>query len=146
MTIVPVEFASPDYDQTVRLRFDVLREPLGLDFTVADLEEEYRSHHLAGFDADFQLLACLVLHPLGESAPGQIKMRQVAVAEAAQGKGMGTHLVRASEAYARELGYTEMVLHARSVAVPFYLRLDYETVGEPFVEVSIEHYRMRKVL
>ncbi len=143
MTIIPIEFASPEYDQTIKLRYDILREPLGLDFSVEDIEVEYLSHHLACFDEHFRLLGCLVLRPL---ADGEIKMRQVAVAQAAQGMGIGTRLVEASEVYARDLGFGEMVLNARTTAVPFYKRMAYDTEGEPFEEVSVEHYKMRKSL
>ena len=39
-----------------------------------------------------------------------------------------------------------MTLHARQVAVPFYERLGYSIVGEPFEEVSIPHFKMEKGL
>jgi predicted GNAT family N-acyltransferase len=39
-----------------------------------------------------------------------------------------------------------MVLNARDTAIPFYLHLGYELVGEPFVEVGIPHRKMRKAL
>jgi predicted GNAT family N-acyltransferase len=53
-------------------------------------------------------------------------------------------MVERSEAIAREHGFTDMILHARESAVPFYERLGYERVGERFEEVSIPHWRMRK--
>jgi predicted GNAT family N-acyltransferase len=39
-----------------------------------------------------------------------------------------------------------MILHARATAVPFYLRLGYTVVGEPFEEVGIPHRGMEKAL
>ncbi len=143
MTVIPIAFASPEYDLAIKLRYDILRLPLGLDFAVADLEKEYNSFHLAYFNEALQMQGCLVLKPL---EGGQIKMRQVAVAENTQGKGIGTHLVNASEVYAKAEGFHEMILHARTTAVPFYLRLGYEKIGEPFEEVTVEHYKMRKAL
>lgn len=141
--IVPVEFGTPEYDETVRLRYDVLREPLGLVFSPDDLAKEYADWHLAAYTAHFQLLGCLVLTPQSE---GRLKMRQVAVAPLAQRRGVGQRLVAASEALARTEGFARIVLHARDTAIPFYEQLGYHCVGEPFTEVGILHRAMEKVL
>jgi predicted GNAT family N-acyltransferase len=89
------------------------------------------------------LLGCLSLLVADDAS---WKMRQVAVAEAVQGKGVGNTLVEASENLARLAGVNSMVLHARETAVPFYLTLGYATVGERFEEVGIPHFKMQKVL
>ncbi|RYG29002.1 GNAT family N-acetyltransferase, partial [bacterium] len=67
------------------------------------------------------------------------KIRQVAVDPMEQGKGLGAALMRAIEPLCDEI-----YLHARDTAVPFYLRLGYQIVGEPFEEVGIPHRAMRK--
>jgi len=73
-------------------------------------------------------------------------MRQVAVTAHLQGKGLGRKLVDFCEDFGRERGFHIMSLHAREVASMFYLKLDYEIVGEPFEEVGLPHYRMEKQL
>ncbi len=143
MPIIQIEFATPEYDEAVRLRYEVLRRPLGLEFTPEQLAAEYADLHLAAYDHSGRLTGYLCLTP-GEA--GTIKMRQVAVAPEWQGHGIGRELVTASEALARRLGFTKMVLHARETAVPFYLRLHYQTVGDRFEEVTIPHFRMEKSL
>lgn len=141
--IYPVEFASPAYDETIALRMKILRTPLGLDFTIADLSREYLDIHLTAYNANFDLLACLVLQDMGD---GVIKMRQVAVDSSLQGKGIGTELVKASEVLAQKHGFQKMVLNARAIAIPFYERLNYEKRGEEFIEVNIPHFKMIKAL
>lgn len=141
--ILSIDFGTPEYDAAVRLRFEVLRRPLGLDFTPEQLAAEYDHHHLAAFDHRGELIACLVLTPAGQE---QVKMRQVAVSPDWQGRGVGRALVEASEALSREKGFARMILHARETAVPFYRKLQYETVGERFEEVNIPHFRMEKPL
>lgn len=137
-----VEHGSEEYEATIRLRDRVLRAPLGLSFTPEQLAAEAADLHLACF-LDGDLAGCLVLTPKdGET----VKMRQVAVSPALQGRGIGRALVEASEAVARERGWREMTLHARQTAVPFYLVLGYEVVGEPFEEVTVPHRAMRKAL
>lgn len=142
MIVVPVAFATPDFDRLLNLRNEILRIPLGLEFKVEDIIQEYDQIHLAAFEED-QLLGCLSFKIIDDST---VKMRQVAIDQDHQGKGIGTHLVAASEAWATNNNYQKITLHARDVAVPFYEKLDYTKVGELFTEVGIDHYRMEKTL
>ncbi|MFN4255589.1 MAG: GNAT family N-acetyltransferase [Saprospiraceae bacterium] len=143
MFIIPIEFATPEYDEAVRLRYDILRAPLGLEYTPEQLAEEWNQHHLAAYDHQNRLVGYLNLTPAGQ---GEVKMRQVAIAQSVQGQGIGRHLVEYSEAFARARGFEKMVLHARETAVPFYLKLGYAIVGEQFEEVTIPHFKMWKNL
>ncbi|MCC6410177.1 MAG: GNAT family N-acetyltransferase [Saprospiraceae bacterium] len=143
MYVIEIEFATPEYDDAVRLRYEVLRKPLGLEYTPEQLAAEYDNYHLAAYTNNGQLIGYLNLTPFEGRA---IKMRQVAVEPHAQGLGTGRKLVEASEILARKMGYQTMVLHARESAVAFYQKLDYKVVGERFEEVSIPHFFMEKAL
>lgn len=141
--IVKIEFGTPEYDEAVQLRYEVLRKPLGLVFTPEQLAAEYSDHHLAAFTAAGALVGYLNLTPVDDQT---IKMRQVAVAPGLQGRGIGNALVAASEDLARRLGFHSMVLHARETAVPFYLKVGYAVAGDRFEEVTIPHFKMEKEL
>ena len=140
--VYPIAHGSKTYNQTVELRRRVLRQPLGLDFSDEELVNESDEYHFAALNSG-DLVGCLILVP---STSGEVKMRQVAIEPAVQGKGIGTLLVEESERFARSNGYTKMTLHARETAVPFYERLGYTVVGDVFEEVTIPHYRMSKSL
>ena len=156
LSLREIVYDSPDYHQSVALRQLILRQPLNLTFTPADLAHDSTDIHLAAFttpaDNATELVATLVLQPLtAHSADTQqarpaIKMRQVAVAEHTQGRGIGRKLVGWSEEVARERGFDRMVLHARKPAVGFYTALGYQCVGDEFIEVGIPHQRMEKAL
>jgi GNAT superfamily N-acetyltransferase len=137
-----IRFGTSEYDACVALRARVLRTPLGLHPAPEERAEEANLRHLGAFDGT-RLVGCLMLHDLGE---GKVRMRQVAVDFDRQKSGLGTRLVHYSEAVAREAGFSEMVLHARKTALPFYERLGYQTYGEPFVEVTLPHFAMRRRL
>lgn len=143
INICQIEFATPEYDESVRLRYKILREPLGLDFSAEDLAAEYADIHLAAYDAHWILRGGLVLSPKSAET---IKMRQVAVDDTIQKNGIGSALVLASEKLAQSLGYKIMELNARDTAIPFYERLNYLKIGDEFVEVNIPHYKMKKEL
>ena len=142
MEVREIPFGTPAFDEALHLRHLILRVPLGLTFRPADIEQEWDSTHL-GIYRGQRLLGVLTMLPLNDR---QVKMRQVAVTEELQGKGIGSMLVRGSERWAAAAGFAEIVLHAREVAVPFYLRMGYERVGERFEEVNIPHFKMRKRL
>lgn len=133
---------SPEYAVEVALRYSILRQPLGLSFSAEQLSAEADSHHI-GCYIDGKLVGCLVLKPIDDR---QIQMRQVAVDEKAQGRGVGRMMVKYSETLARKLGFHEMVVHAREGAVPFYELLAFSKAGDCFDEVTIPHWIMVKVL
>ncbi len=133
---------SENYWSTVALRYKVLRLPLKLDYTYSQLINETNDYHLVAI-LNNEIIACLILSQINDN---QIKMRQVAVSEGFQGKGIGKTLVYYSEEFAKEHGYSEILLHARESAVPFYLRLNYQITGTPFIEVGLPHRIMQKKL
>jgi predicted GNAT family N-acyltransferase len=141
MDCLAVNHFSLEYWQTVELRYQILRLPLQLDFTYQELRQESDSYHLMVVADNQAIMACLVMKPNNAT---EIKMRQVAVADLWQGKGIGKILVKYSEDFSQKLGYQLISLHARETAVPFYLKLGYEIIGEKFEEVGIPHFKMMK--
>lgn len=138
-----VPFATPEYHETILLRDDILRKPLGLEFSPEDLALEYDSYHLVLYDEHLSVAACLVLKPLSEDVA---KMRQVAVRQKYQGMGLGKRLVHLSEIMLVKKGFKKLELHARKNVVPFYEKLGYAVEGKEFKEVGIPHLKMTKPL
>lgn len=133
---------SPEFDAEVRLRDEVLRKPLGLKYTAEDLAAEGANIHFAAFCGEEMVGTLQLLH----TADSEVKMRQVAISPRHQRRGIGKELVKVAEDFARAHSYRTIKLNARDTAVAFYLSLDYELVGEPFVEVTIPHRFMQKLL
>lgn len=136
------DYGSPQYHSSVQLRYRILRVPLGLTFTPEELKKDEHDIHFGLFDGN-EIVACLILSP---QINGRIKMRQVAVDDKLQGKGLGRQLSLAAEDYARQKGFKTVFCHARKVAAPFYLKLGYSIVGDEFTEVGIPHFEMEKEL
>jgi len=141
--ITTFEFGTPAYDESIRLRDDILRKPLNMVFYAEDLVKEFDQTHIGYYDENGRMIGCMVLQDYGNR---QAKMRQVAVAKNQQGKGIGKKMVAFFEAYAQQNGFEKVVLHAREVACPFYDKLGYDRVGERFEEVNIPHFKMEKTL
>ncbi len=146
LTFKTVQHGSADYMDTLVLRDEILRKPLGLVFSPEQLGEEAGDIHLACYHQG-TLTACLVLTPEDDTEGKRtIRMRQVAVIQDQQKGGVGTALVHYAEELSQSLGYELLTAHAREVVLPFYEKLGYRIVGKRFVEVTIPHRKVEKEL
>lgn len=137
-----VQHGSATFARVVALRQAVLRTPLGLHYSAADLAAEHDQFHLALFEDETPLASVI----LQWQRDAQAKMRQMAVDPAFQGMGFGARLVKALEVEAARRSVQRIVLHARASALGFYERLGYTCVGGTFEEVGLPHRRMEKIL
>lgn len=142
MKFAQIQWQSELYEAEIQLRYEMLSAPLGLTFTAQQLAAEEDELHF-GVMQDDRLVACVVVVPKTEQLA---KVRQMAVRPDKQRSGLGRFLIQNVEQHLQELGYKQIELNARVVAVGFYERLGYETVGEEFIEVSIPHFKMTKVI
>ena len=128
--------------QMVKLRDDILRKPIGLRFTQQELEKE-KDNMLIGAFEDEQMLGCCMLV---EKNPEIVRLRQMAVLNDLQGKGIGRALMYFAENLARDRGYKILSMHARKNSAGFYEKMGYKIASEEFTEVTIPHYVMEKQL
>lgn len=142
MALKLIDHGSIEYQQMINLRYDVLRKPLGLSFTPEELEQEKEEILIGAFEEE-KMLGCCMLILQEEKA---CRLRQMAVLNNLQGKGVGRALMLFAETIARDRGFRRITMHARSTAIGFYERLGYKTCGDQFSEVTIPHYEMEKSL
>jgi N-acetylglutamate synthase-like GNAT family acetyltransferase len=142
MALKLIDHGTREYQQMVRLRNDILRKPLGLGFDQQELEEEKNDVLMGAFE-DERILGCCLLTKVDDRT---VRLRQMAVPNNLQGKGIGKALMIFAENIARDLGYKTLIMHARKTAVGFYEKLGYSAIGNEFMEVTLPHYVMEKVL
>jgi GNAT superfamily N-acetyltransferase len=142
MKINIIPYNSPSYHNMVALRYKVLRAPLGLDFTPEQLQPDENRILIGAFQED-TLTGCCIL---SKESPQLLQLRQMAVDDQFQGLGIGKMIVDFAEQWAISHHFSTITLHARYNAVPFYEKLGYIKKGNPFTEVTIEHFVMEKVL
>ena len=95
---------------------------------------------IAAFE-DEDILGCCMLV---EEKADTVRLRQMAVLNDLQGKGIGRALMNFAENLARDRGYKILSMHARKNAVGFYEKMGYKTSGDEFIEVTLPHYVMEK--
>jgi N-acetylglutamate synthase-like GNAT family acetyltransferase len=136
-----IDINDAKYPQVYNLREEVLRKPIGLSLKDENLSADALN---AIFIAEYneEVIGCVMLYPIADEE--KIKLRQMAVYEEWQGRGIGKVLVDAAENYAKDKGYSAIILHARKVSEGFYKKLGYDTTSSEFIEVGIPHVVMEK--
>ena len=142
MALKIIDHGTPEYRQMVKLRDEILRKPLGLGFSEEELEKEKDNMFIAAYDDD-QMLGCCMLV---EENPSIVRLRQMAVLNDLQGKGIGRALMNFAENLARDRGYKIMSMHARKNVVGFYEKIGYKVTSGEFIKITIPHYVMEKQL
>lgn len=142
MPLKQIDHGSKEYEQMVKLRFEILRKPLHLDFSKEELEREKNDILIAAFEDD-KMLGCCLLTKVDKHC---VRLRQMAVQNNLQGKGIGATLMNFAENVARDAGYKKIIMHARKTAIGFYEKLGYSVTGKEFTEISIPHVLMEKKL
>jgi len=129
---------TADYAAMLDLRERILRKPLGLTVTETEKQMDRDDYLLGVFDGN-KIKGCLILQRKGD---GSVKMRQVAVCDSAQGRGIGRKMLCAAYGVMRGWGMAKLYCHARSTAVDFYRQNGWQVTGDTFLEQNIPHCRM----
>ena len=128
MALKIIDHGTPEYEQMIKLRGDILRKPLGLDFSDEELEKEKENLLMGAYEDDVMLGCCMLV----EEKPQNVRLRQMAVINDLQGKGIGKALMQFAENLARDRGYKKITMHARKNAIGFYEKMGYKKMGEEF--------------
>ena len=99
-------------------------------------EHDAEAEHFVAFDGRRMVEGCARMLPDGH-------IGRVAVLRPFRGRGVGTAVMQAVIARAKEKGLASVYLGAQVHAVPFYEKLGFAVEGEPFTEAGIPHRRMR---
>ncbi|MCC5896851.1 MAG: GNAT family N-acetyltransferase [Phormidium sp. BM_Day4_Bin.17] len=138
--------SSPVYQQSLTLRDQVLRQPLGLSIWAENLDPETHHGHFGVIQSSAKLaplLACVVIVPKPQD---RVKLRQMAVLPEVQKQGVGTFLIREIEEYLKQHHVRVINLAARVSAIRFYQKLGYRSISPEFLEVGIPHQTLEKTL
>jgi len=142
MALKIIDHGTPEYQLMVRLRDDILRKPIGLSFTPEELEKEKGNLLIGAFEEE-QILGCCML--VREDS-AKVRLRQMAVLNDLQGKGIGRAMILFAENLARDQGYRILNMHARKPVIGFFEKMGYQVVSEEFLEINLPHVEMEKAL
>ena len=130
-----------EWDKYYQLRYQVLRAPWKQAIGSERNEGDETAQHFAFFE-EGKIIGVGRLDYMSEVIA---QVRFMAIAGNRQGEGIGKKLMQHMEEIAVETGRTELILHAREIALPFYKNLGYTiTEKSHLLFGEIQHYLMRK--
>ncbi len=142
MALKQIDYGTPEHQQMINLRYEILRKPLGLNFTPEELEREKEDILIAAFE-DEKMLGCCFLTRIDTDL---VRLRQMAVQNNLQGKGIGASLMNFAENLARDRRYKIIMMHSRKATVSFFEKQGYKIEGTEFIQLTIPHVLMKKKL
>lgn len=133
LVIRSYEHGSDDDKKGYILRNKILSHSTGVDdralrFVFGSHDSEADQTKLGAFIGD-SMVGTLCLAPMEN---GTVRIKQFAVTDKLQGKGIGKKLLAYAHATAKELGYKRIELSARQNVIGFYAKAGYTAVGELF--------------
>jgi GNAT superfamily N-acetyltransferase len=123
------------YQECLKIRYEVLRKPLGMQITERDRELDLTTTHI---------LLKVDGKPAGTVGLIDNHLRQMAVLQEFQGLKLGVRLVQYLEQLAKTKGIQAIELEARGYAIPFYEKCGYAEYGEFYEKVGMPHRMMKK--
>lgn len=155
-SVVETDETCADFAELKRVRYEVLRRPLGMQATDPHpLDVPGRGFHVVAKQKQQQQMVgtasfAFFFHDddgaSAEEKPTTGRLYQMAVVSSAQRCGVGRQLVERVLSEARARGCSQVVLHARFYAVDFYKKLGFTECGPRFQEIGMEHAEMRLAL
>lgn len=142
MALKQIDYGPAEYQQMINLRYEVLRKPLGINFTKEELEKEKNDILIAAFE-DEKMLGCCFLTRVDNDV---VRLRQMAVQNNVQGKGIGASLINFAENLARDHRYKIITMNARKATTHFFEKQGYKVDGDEFIMLTIPHVVMKKKL
>ena len=128
-----IKYGSDEDQETLKLRNEVMRKPLGRSIYDEDFSCEANQIIIGAFETNSMfsnlLIGCGVLSYQGDNT---WMVEYLCVDSVLQKKGVGSALMQCMEKIAMDRGATKMTLDARLAAVDFYQRFGYVQKGEIF--------------
>ncbi|MGH9177769.1 MAG: GNAT family N-acetyltransferase [Acidimicrobiales bacterium] len=130
-------------EATHDLRRRVLRDHVPGADVVNPEDDQPGVVHLGVVDGEGRVAAVATVSPEPTARrPGRraARLRSMAVHPDQQGQGLGTQLLAALVARARQDGYQVLWANGRDTALAFYRRHGWEVVGDGFESVGLPHH------
>jgi GNAT superfamily N-acetyltransferase len=142
-----IEIRAPkneiEWKQYYDLRYRILRQPWNQPQGSERNEGDVTGIHFALYENE--ILKAIARLDINDEKGAQVRF--MAVETEIQRKGYGKQVMVAIENYCKSISISEIILHAREIAIPFYTSLDYQLVEKSHLLFDeIQHFLMTKKL
>ena len=143
--VLPIEFASPQFDEAFQLRMIELDNPLSREISQEEVEKEYFFFHMAAFNEHHEIIGYLNLGP-HENDLNMLSLSHLVVRKDLKQNGVTALLLSKSEALAINKGFNQIEIEVTEDLIPYYQNADYKKHGRAFTLKGLKHYKMKKNL
>ena len=134
--------SSSEFNEYYKLRWEILRKPLGQKIDSIKDELENTSYHLVALLDEKNIVGVGRLHSLNNE---NSQIRYMAISKKYQKLSIGVKLLKGLELRAKADNKKYIVLHARESALNFYINNGYKIVEKSHLLLGkIQHYLMMK--
>lgn len=143
-----MEIRIIDTESTYPLRIEILRKGIALDYKFVG-DEEKNTFHIGAFIEEecVGIASCMKKEHALFKGENVYQLRGMAVKKDIQKTGIGKEIVLKTEEILKERNASMVWCNAREIAVGFYEKLGYKTIGEKFQIPKVgPHYVMFKSL
>lgn len=137
-----VNFKSPEYFKAIMVRYSVLKKPYGFKFSKEIISQEENEIHLV-YQNNNKIIGTLILSIISKNI---LQLKQFAILDEYQLKGIGSLLYAFTEQYAKVNNYNKIILNARTSALQFYIKHGFIIDGKEYISPRslLPHYKMYK--
>ncbi|HJW17581.1 MAG TPA: GNAT family N-acetyltransferase, partial [Flavisolibacter sp.] len=121
MTLKIIQQDTEEYRQMIELRITALLSPIGVPAHYIVPEKEKNDILIAALEQS-EMIGCCILTPIDNE---QIQLRQMAVRDDYQGKGIGAQIIAFAEQTAKQKGFSILSMNARNPVIGFYEKSGY---------------------
>ena len=130
-----------EWEQYYDLRYRILRQPWNQPQGSERNEGDETGFHFALYENE--ILKAIARLDINDEKSAQVRF--MAVETEIQRKGYGKQVMLAIENYCKTKNISEIILHAREIAIPFYESLGYQLVEKSHLLFNeIQHFLMTK--
>jgi GNAT superfamily N-acetyltransferase len=130
-----------EWEQYYDLRYRILRQPWNQPQGSERNEGDETGLHFALYENE--ILKAIARLDINDEKSAQVRF--MAVETEIQRKGYGKQVMLAIENYCKTKNISEIILHAREIAIPFYESLGYQLVEKSHLLFNeIQHFLMIK--
>ncbi|MFQ9985779.1 MAG: GNAT family N-acetyltransferase [Lachnospiraceae bacterium] len=126
--------------EAYEIRKEVFVEEQGFDHEFDNIDKTAK--HLVAYDGEIPVATCRFFHLSNQ----KYVIGRIAVRKQYRGKHIGSYLLRSAEDTIKQLGGTEIRLHAQEKVKTFYEKQGYCSCGEIDFDESCPHVWMYKKL
>lgn len=135
-----IQYNLPEYKETLQLRENVMRKPLGLLLSAEDVKDDNVRTHIGGYCNGVLICACSfkIIHRK------IAHLYSVCVKQEFQNRGVGQQLMHFTEKYVKLHGAARLYVEGRKSAKKFYQKCGFSPCGSEYIDMNILHQDMRK--